>query len=226
MVHHETCSSGLNSEKIEKGRILFSGSCRFIAAANNTNALPPTSYPEVCFAGRSNVGKSSLLNALTGRKMLARTSRTPGRTRQLIFFNLASRLQLVDLPGYGYAVASKREIESWTKLTNKFLAGRPTLQRVFLLIDSRRGIGSLDEKIMNLLDMAAISWAVILTKSDKLKSNQINQVFEETSSSISLHVAAYPKVFVTSSETKVGIANIRAHIAEFTTPEILDEKTI
>jgi GTP-binding protein len=182
-------------------------------------ALPPVSLPEICFAGRSNVGKSSLVNALTGRRMLARTSQTPGRTRQLIFFALANRLQLVDLPGYGYAAAPKADIKAWTGLTRKFLAGRPSLQRAFLLIDSRRGVGRADEGIMGLLDEAAVSWAVVLTKSDKLKPAQIDKIVKDSSVTISRHVAAYPEIFTTSSETKDGIEYLRAHIAGFATPK-------
>ena len=154
---------------LENGRLLFAGPCEFIAAANNMRVLPPEGLPEICFAGRSNVGKSSLVNALTGRKTLARTSQTPGRTRQLIFFSLTNRIQLVDLPGYGYARAPKTDIKAWTTLTRKFLAGRASLQRVFLLIDSRRGIGPGDAEIMALLDSSAVSWTVVLTKVDKLK---------------------------------------------------------
>jgi GTP-binding protein len=199
--------------------LLFAGGCAFVAAANNMRALPPVSLPEICFAGRSNVGKSSLVNALTGRRMLARTSQTPGRTRQLIFFALANRLQLVDLPGYGYAAAPKADIKAWTGLTRKFLAGRPSLQRVFLLIDSRRGVGRADEDIMDLLDEAAVSWAVVLTKSDKLKPAQIDKIVKDTSVTISRHVAAYPEIFTTSSETKDGIEYLRAHIAGFATPK-------
>jgi GTP-binding protein len=182
-------------------------------------ALPPVSLPEICFAGRSNVGKSSLVNALTGRRMLARTSQTPGRTRQLIFFALANRLQLVDLPGYGYAAAPKADIKAWTGLTRKFLAGRPSLQRVFLLIDSRRGVGRADQEIMGLLDEAAVSWAVVLTKSDKLKPAQIDKIVKVSSVTISRHVAAYPEIFTTSSETKDGIEYLRAHIAGFAMPK-------
>jgi GTP-binding protein len=199
--------------------LLFAGSCDFIAAANNMKALPPVSLPEICFAGRSNVGKSSLVNALTGRRMLARTSQTPGRTRQLIFFALANRLQLVDLPGYGYAAAPKADIKAWTGLTRKFLAGRPSLQRVFLLIDSRRGVGRADQEIMGLLDEAAVSWAVVLTKSDKLKPAQIDKIVKDSSVTISRHVAAYPEIFTTSSETKDGIEYLRAHIAGFAMPK-------
>jgi len=219
MVHHETRGPRRNIGDLETGRLLFASSCEFIAAANNMRELPPAALPEICFAGRSNVGKSSLVNALTGRRMLARTSQTPGRTRQLIFFDLANRLQLVDLPGYGYAVAPKTDIKAWTALTRNFLAGRPSLQRVFLLIDSRRGVARSDNDMMQLLDDAAVSWAVVLTKSDKLKPAQINKTVKEIHAKISRHVAAYPEIFITSSETKDGIKYLRAHMALFAAPK-------
>ena len=219
MVYHEKRGSQRGIDDLETGRLLFASSCEFIAAANNMNALPPITLPEICFAGRSNVGKSSLVNALTGRRMLARTSQTPGRTRQLIFFNLANRLQLVDLPGYGYAAAPKIDIEAWTGLTCTFLAMRPSLQRVFLLIDSRRGVGRSDEGIMQVLDDAAVSWAVVLTKSDKSKPVQIDKTVENTHTNIRRHVAAYPEIFITSSETKNGIEYLRAHMAGFAVPK-------
>ena len=219
MVHNETSSEEQLAKDIEVGRLLFAGQCDFIAAANNMKALPPVTLPEICFAGRSNVGKSSLVNALTGRRMLARTSQTPGRTRQLIFFNLASRLQLVDLPGYGYASAPKTDIKAWTNLTRRYLAGRPSLQRVFLLIDSRRGIGSADRDIMNLLDETAVSWAVVLTKADKQKAETLSIICNETEEKIGKHVAAYPELFVTSSESGLGIETLRAHLAKFCLPK-------
>lgn len=203
---------------LENGRLLFAGACDFIAAANNMRVLPPEGLPEICFAGRSNVGKSSLINALTGRKTLARTSQTPGRTRQLIFFSLADRIQLVDLPGYGYARAPKTDIKAWTTLTRKFLAGRASLQRVFLLIDSRRGIGPGDAEIMALLDASAVSWAVVLTKVDKLKQTELLAVCADTQARIGKHVAAFPELFVTSSEAGTGIAELRAHIGALALP--------
>jgi len=220
MVHHAQNSEGeLTPEELESGRLLFAGSCEFIAAANNMRVLPPEGLPEICFAGRSNVGKSSLVNALTGRRALARTSQTPGRTRQLIFFDLAGRLQLVDLPGYGYASAPKTDIKAWTTLTRKFLAGRTSLQRVFLLVDSRRGIGSADSEIMKLLDASAVSWAVVMTKADKLKPGPLEQVCDATRATIAKHVAAYPEIFVTSSQEGVGIAELRAHLAGLALPK-------
>ncbi len=219
MVHFEARDESELAANIETGRLLFAGACDFVAAANNMKALPPATLPELCFAGRSNVGKSSLVNALTGRKTLARTSQTPGRTRQLIFFNLADRLQLVDLPGYGYAAAPKTDIKAWTNLTRKFLAGRPSLQRVFLLIDSRRGIGAADRDIMTLLDETAVSWAVVMTKADKQKSEALRAVCAATETAISKHVAAYPGLFLTSSQTGAGIETLRAHMAGFAGPK-------
>ena len=202
-----------DAEVIEAGRLLFAGQCEFVAAANNLASLPPLSLPEIAFAGRSNVGKSSLINALTARNNLARTSQTPGRTRQLIFFSLSGRLQLVDLPGYGYAKAPKTDIQAWTKLTKQFLAGRQTLQRLMLLIDSRRGINEADRQMMKLMDEQAVSWAVVLTKMDKLTARQQDEIISNTSAQISKHVAAFPHVWTTSSAEKTGIEALRAHIA-------------
>ena len=202
-----------DAEAIEAGRLLFAGQCEFVAAANNLASLPPLSLPEIAFAGRSNVGKSSLINALTSRNNLARTSQTPGRTRQLIFFSLSGRLQLVDLPGYGYAKAPKTDIQAWTKLTKQFLAGRQTLQRLMLLIDSRRGINEADRQMMKLMDEQAVSWAAVLTKMDKLTARQQDEIISNTSAQISKHVAAFPHVWTTSSAEKTGIEALRAHIA-------------
>ena len=211
-------TDGPDEAALENGRLLFAGACDFIAAANNMKVLPPEGLPEICFAGRSNVGKSSLINALTGRKTLARTSQTPGRTRQLIFFSLADRIQLVDLPGYGYARAPKTDIKAWTTLTRKFLAGRASLQRVFLLIDARRGIGPGDSEIMTLLDASAVSWAVVITNADKLKPAALEAVYNDTRSRITTHVAAFPELFVTSAEAATGIAELRAHLGALALP--------
>ena len=167
---------------------------------------------EIAFAGRSNVGKSSLINALTNQKSLARTSQTPGRTRQLNFFDCGERLCLVDLPGYGYAKASKTDIKAWTGLTLDFLKGRATLKRVMLLIDSRRGIGDKDREIMSIFDKSAVSWAVVLTKIDKLSATEKTAVTANTLAEAAKHVAAWPGVFVTSAEKAVGIDELRGHI--------------
>lgn len=202
--------------EIEKGRKLFSGECKFIAAALNISAIPSEECYEIAFAGRSNVGKSSLVNALTNRKTLARTSQTPGRTRQLIFFELKhhlTKLRLVDLPGYGYAKAPKKDIQSWTSLTVKYLKGRPSLRTVCLLIDCRRGVGDFDKVIMKELNSAAVSWIVILTKSDTLTSQEIEKIKDETSKIISKHAAAYPEIIITSSLKKEGISVLRTYLA-------------
>ena len=202
--------------EIEKGRKLFSGECKFIAAALNISAIPSEECYEIAFAGRSNVGKSSLVNALTNRKTLARTSQTPGRTRQLIFFELKhhlTKLRLVDLPGYGYAKAPKKDIQSWTSLTVKYLKGRPSLRTVCLLIDCRRGVGDFDKVIMKELNSAAVSWIVILTKSDTLTSQEIEKIKHETSKIISKQTAAYPEIIITSSLKKEGISLLRTYLA-------------
>ena len=201
---------------IEKARKLFSGECNFIAAAVNSNAVPDEDCYEIAFAGRSNVGKSSLVNALTNRKTLARTSQTPGRTRQLIFFELQhniTKLRLVDLPGYGYAKAPKKDIQSWTSLTVRYLKGRPSLRTICLLIDSRRGIGVYDELIMKELDKAAVSWIVILTKADKLGIEEIEKIKDNTKKKISKYTAAYPEILVTSSLKSEGIPILRTYLA-------------
>ncbi len=204
--------------RLEQGRKLFSGQCDFIAASTSIENLPGMDGPEVAFAGRSNVGKSSLVNALTGRKTLARTSQTPGRTKQLIFFDLAQRMRLVDLPGYGYAKASKSDIKTWTGLTLAFLKGRQTLMRVMLLIDSRRGVLDVDREIMKIFDDAAVSWALVLTKMDKLKKSEQDAVIAAAEKEAATHVAAWPGVFATSSEKGLGIAELRAHITDLSRP--------
>ncbi len=204
--------------EIEKARKIFSGECKFIAAALNSNAIPPEEGNEVAFAGRSNVGKSSLVNALTNRKTLARTSQTPGRTRQLIFFDLiyqTNRLRLVDLPGYGYAKAPKKDIQSWTSLTVKYLKGRPSLRTVCLLVDCRRGIGDFDKLIMSELDKAAVSWILVLTKTDKMNIEEINKIKDESNKVISKHPAAYPEIIMTSSLKNEGVEILRTYLASF-----------
>ena len=205
--------------ELESGLRLFQRPCEFIAGAGSIDQLPPMDAPEVAFAGRSNVGKSSLVNALTGRRTLARTSQTPGRTQQINFFDLAGCVRLVDLPGYGYAKASKSDIKAWTGLTLAFLKGRQTLMRAFLLVDCRRGIGDIDREVMKVFDDAAVSWALVLTKADKLKPPALEKVAGDCRKEAATHVAAWPGLFVTSSEESAGIPELRAHIETLARPE-------
>ena len=178
-------------------------------------ALPPTTLPEIAFAGRSNVGKSSLVNALTGRSTLAKASNMPGRTRQLNFFNLADALMLVDLPGYGYAKAPKSEVRDWTNLVKDYLTGRPNLRRVLLLIDSRHGIKEVDLGIMKVLNVAAVSYQIVLTKTDKIKPAALEKMLETALLAIKKHPAAHPEIIATSSEKKDGIERLRSELAAF-----------
>ena len=201
------------AEEIEAGRALFAQSCSFVTAAANAEDLPPTTLSEVAFAGRSNVGKSSLLNALTARKTLARTSHTPGRTRQVNFFDMAGRLLLVDLPGYGYARASKTEVQRWTALIDSYLKGRPQLRRVLLLIDSRHGLKDIDLRVMAQLDEAAVSYQIVLTKADKPKPGELATMTAKILAAIAKRPAAHPQIAVTSANAGTGIAELRAAIA-------------
>jgi GTP-binding protein len=203
----------------EAGRRLFAGPCDFIAGAASEAALPPTDLPEIAFAGRSNVGKSSLLNALTGRASLARVSHRPGRTQQLNFFDLAHRLMLVDLPGYGFAEASKREIERWTALIKRYLKGRATLRRTLLLIDARHGIKEADRPMMGLLDEAAISYQAVLTKIDKVKGAELGTRVAEVAAELRTRGAAHPVIHLTSAHDGIGIAALRAGIALLAAPK-------
>ena len=197
----------------EAGRKLFAGDCEFIFAAARSDGLPPIGPPEIAFAGRSNVGKSSLINALTGRSSLARTSRTPGRTQELIFFDLGGKARLVDMPGYGYAAVAKSKSASWGELARDYLRGRPSLARVFVLIDGRHGLKESDHETMRALDAAAVSYAVVLTKGDEVKAADRDARIAATLEALSKHVAAYPEVFLTSARAGEGIAELRAHIA-------------
>lgn len=186
---------------------------KFLLGCVSLEQLPPDIYPEVAFAGRSNVGKSSLLNALTNRKQLARTSATPGRTRELNFFLLDEKMYLVDLPGYGYARASKSDVERWTKLTRRYLQGRPNLQRVFLLIDSRHGLKENDEDIMRMLDKVAVNYQIVLTKIDKPGKAELEKVLSRTEEMLGKHGAAHPTVLMTSSEKGKGLDALRREMA-------------
>ena len=201
------------SIELEVGRLLFAQACDFVMGVRTEVDLPPVELPEVAFAGRSNVGKSSLLNALTNRRTLARTSNTPGRTREVNFFRLGGRLMLVDLPGYGYARAGKEEIARWNELIGDYLRGRGNLLRVYLLIDARRGIGAPDRKVMELLDKAAVVYQVVLTKIDKVKPVPLGKVQAATEAELKQHGAAYPEILATSSKNKIGLELLRATVA-------------
>lgn len=197
----------------EAARKLFAGPCEFIWGAASVDNLPPASHPEVAFVGRSNAGKSSLVNALTGRKTLARVSHTPGRTRQINFFDLGGKIVLADLPGYGYAKASKSLAEEWQNLIFAYLRGRAPLRRVVLLIDARRGAMDIDRAAMGLLDTAAVSFAVALTKIDQLKQAERARVEEEIREEARRHTAAYPEVFATSAIKGLGLEPLKMHMA-------------
>lgn len=200
-------------ELLEAGRLLFAGSADFTSAAPALGALPPMEGVEIAFAGRSNVGKSSLINALTGRNTLARTSHTPGRTQQLNFFRIGERLMLVDMPGYGYAAVEKAKVEAWTKLIHAYLKGRSNLARVYVLIDSRHGLKSIDTDLLDGLDKAAVSYQVVLTKGDELKKSEIDRRIQGIQAALAKRPAAYPEVLLTSSRDDRGVAELRASIA-------------
>ncbi|MBS0275678.1 MAG: YihA family ribosome biogenesis GTP-binding protein [Proteobacteria bacterium] len=196
----------------ERARKLFAGSCDFVAGATTPDVFPPAALPEIAFVGRSNAGKSSLINAITGRSALARVSHTPGRTRQINFFNLGARVMLVDLPGYGYAKASKAMTAEWNILITTYLRGRPSLRRVVLLVDSRRGIMDSDEEVLTLLDQAAMSTLVTLTKADELKPAELKTVIARTEAKAAKHTAAYPEIFVTSAREKSGLDPLKVNL--------------
>ncbi len=213
-------SDGAGSdEALERGRWLFAQTCTFLVSAAAPDQVPAADLPEIAFAGRSNVGKSSLVNALTGRKTLARTSNTPGRTRLLNFFRLAEHLLLVDLPGYGYARASKSDIKQWTGLTRAYLRGRPNLRRVCLLIDARHGLKPGDEAVMALLDEAAVSYQVVLTKADKASAEALAKTREATARQLAKRPAAHPEILATSARKGLGITELRAALAALARPD-------
>jgi GTP-binding protein len=202
-----------DDERTEFGRWLFAQACTFFMGVARLDGLPEPGLPEIAFAGRSNCGKSSLLNALTGRRSLARTSNTPGRTQQLNFFDLGEKLWLVDMPGYGYARASKTDIAAWTQTVRDYLRGRPTLRRLCMLIDGRHGIKANDEEMMAMLDAAAVSYQVVLTKVDKLSAGGLAARIDATAKALKAHPAALPDPIATSARNGDGIERLRAAIA-------------
>jgi GTP-binding protein len=197
---------------LEKGRLLFAGETEFVKGVVAMDGLPPADRVEICFAGRSNVGKSSLINALTGRKGLARASNTPGRTQEINFFT-AGDIYVVDLPGYGFANAPVAVVEKWQRLLKQYLSGRQTLRRVFVLIDARHGAKAVDEEIMSLLDSSAVTFQVIMTKVDKLRGDALQASLDKTRAALTKHPAAYPELLLSSSEKGDGIPTLRAIIA-------------
>ena len=199
--------------ELEMGRRLFAGETNFLKGVVAMDGLPPADRLEVCFAGRSNVGKSSLINALTGRRGLARASNTPGRTQEINFFTLGEERYLVDLPGYGFANAPVKVVEKWQRLLKAYLAGRPNLRRAFVLIDARHGVKSVDEEILAQLDTTAVTFQAVLTKADKVKAHDREKVLEQVRAALSKHAAAFPEIVLTSSEKGDGIDTLRAIIA-------------
>jgi GTP-binding protein len=208
-----TISPDPDAPQAEQGRKLFAGPCDFVKGVVAMDGLPSDQRIEVCFAGRSNVGKSSLINALVGQKNLARSSNTPGRTQEINFFALGTQRFLVDLPGYGFAQAPVAVVDRWQRLMKSYLSGRANLRRIFLLIDARHGPKQVDDEIMSLLDSCAVTFQVVLTKADKIKDKERQAVIAKTAAALAKHPAAFPEMILTSSEKKQGLETLRATIA-------------
>jgi GTP-binding protein len=206
-------AEALERDAMEEGRLLFAQSCDFVRGAARLEDIPEAELPEIAFAGRSNVGKSSLINALTTRKHLARVSDTPGRTREINFFRLGGRLMLADLPGYGFARASKTDKARWQELIFAYLRGRPNLRRAVLLVDSRRGLLPNDIEVMEMLDRAAVSYQLVLTKADKLKPHELAEIEAQVTAQSTRHAAAHPVIIVTSTVSGQGLEELRAALA-------------
>jgi len=209
----QATTQGFTAAETETGRKLFTAEWRFVSAACSFESLPPMDGVEIAFAGRSNVGKSSLINALTNRNALARTSHTPGRTQELIFFTAGGPLTVVDMPGYGYAAAPKDKIAAWTKLIRAYLRGRANLARVYVLVDARHGLKSADAEVLDLLDEAAVSYEIVLTKADEPKRDALAATADAVAAAIRKRPAAYPDVLATSSRSGAGIPELRAAVA-------------
>jgi len=201
-----------DAQMVEQGRVLFAGDCDFVMGAVKLEQIPPHDMVEIAFAGRSNVGKSSLLNAVVGRKALARTSNTPGRTQEINFFNLGGQLMIADLPGYGYAKAPRSQVENWTRLVKSYLRGRQELRRVCLLIDARHGLKKNDREIMEMLDAAAVVYQIVLTKADKVSKSAVEAIIKDIRALQKKHTALYPRIIATSSRDGVGLDQLRAEL--------------
>lgn len=217
----DTLNPSFDPAVIEAARKLFAQQCDFMLGVLELDQMPEPSMPEITFAGRSNVGKSSLINALTGRTNLARTSVTPGRTQEINFFNLGRRLSITDLPGYGFAQAPRDKVQLWTDFIRKYLKGRPNLRRALVLIDSRHGLKEVDRDIMKLMDDSAVNYQIIMTKADKVKPGPLAETKAAIQKELAEHVAAHPEILVTSASDGAGIAEARAALSELALPEQL-----